>query len=66
MEVSKGNSLNSYLKQTKMSFFFFLFFLYKTREQNRSRGRGVPVGEGRGGERVYKGEHDANTVYTCM
>jgi hypothetical protein len=37
METSQGNSLCSYLKQTKMSIFFF----YKIREQE---GRTGPVG----------------------
>jgi hypothetical protein len=39
MEMSQGNSPNSYLNQTKMSFFFF----YKIREQE------VRTGPGQGG-----------------
>jgi hypothetical protein len=33
MEVLQGNSLCSYLKQAKMSFFSSFFFLYKIGEQ---------------------------------
>jgi hypothetical protein len=51
VEVSQGNSLCSYLKQTKMSFFFF----YKigaqeggTGELFGTSGRGQEVGKGRG------------------
>jgi hypothetical protein len=44
MEMSQGNSLCSYLKQTKIPFFFF----YKIREQNRSSLRELaPVERGR-------------------
>jgi hypothetical protein len=46
MEMSQGNSLYSYLQQTKMSFFFF----YKIREQEGRRGPAwglVPVADGR-------------------
>jgi hypothetical protein len=42
MEISQGNSLCSYLKQTKISFFFF----YKIREQKGRMGSSwglVPV-----------------------
>jgi hypothetical protein len=42
MEMSQGNFLCDYLKQTKMSFFFF----YKIGEQVLS-GELVPVGGGR-------------------
>jgi hypothetical protein len=66
MEMSQGNSLCSYLKQTKMPFFFF----YKIREWE---GRKGPASgswyqwEGGGGdERVWESEHGANTVYTCI
>jgi hypothetical protein len=67
MEMSQGNSLCSYLKQTKMSF----FFIYKIIEQEGGTGPGlgvrvVPVGgEGRG-EMVKEGKCGANSVYTCM
>jgi hypothetical protein len=47
MEMSQGNPLYRYLKQTKMSFFFFF---YKTREQEGRTGPVwglVPVGVGR-------------------
>jgi hypothetical protein len=66
METSQGNSLYSYLKQTKMS--FFLFF-YKIKEQEGRTGTVwglVPVVGGRYGERVWEGEYSANTVYTCV
>jgi hypothetical protein len=67
MEVSQGNSLCSYLKQTKMSFFFF----YKIRELEGSTGsaggEGVPV---KGREDVGKGcgrvNISANTVFTVL
>jgi hypothetical protein len=65
MEMSHGNSLFSYLKQTKMSFFFF----YKIGEQEERTGPvrgGWYQWEGGGcGERVWDGECDANTAYTC-
>jgi hypothetical protein len=63
MEMSQGNSLCSYLKQTKMSIFFF----YKIREQEGRTGpvwRLVPVG--RRNMWGKEGECSANTVYTCM
>jgi hypothetical protein len=48
-----------------------LFFLYKTGEQESGTGpflEGLaPVGGGGGGgERVWKGEYGANTMYSCM
>jgi hypothetical protein len=47
MEISQGNSLCSYLKQTKMSF-FFLLQNWRTWEQNRSYGgRWYQLGVGR-------------------
>jgi hypothetical protein len=65
MEMSKGNSLDSYVKQTKMLFFFF----YKIREQedriNPVWGL-VPVGGRRMWGKGVWGEHGANTVHTCM
>jgi hypothetical protein len=39
MEVSQGNSLYSYFKETKMSFLFFFFS--KIREQENATGPGV-------------------------
>jgi hypothetical protein len=52
MEITQGNSLCSYLKQAKMS--FFSFFFYKIREEEGGTGTG-PAGGGRvipvGGER---------------
>jgi hypothetical protein len=59
MEMSQGNSLHSYLKQTKMSFFFFF---YKIREQEGGTG---PVWRGWyqwEGEEVGKGCGRMNTV----
>jgi hypothetical protein len=63
--MSQGNSLCSYLKQTKMSFFFPIFKIGG--RQNRSYLGGlVPVG-GRGGrKRAWEDEYCANTVYTYL
>jgi hypothetical protein len=64
MEIPQGNSLCSYLKSTKMSF-FSLLQNQRTEGQNRScLGRLIPVGGGK--ERVWEGEYSANTMYTCM
>jgi hypothetical protein len=55
MEMSQGNSLCSYLKQTKMSFFFsFTKSENRRAEQVLLLGGFIPVGEGKwwGGERV--------------
>jgi hypothetical protein len=69
MEISQGNSLCRYLKETKKSFFSFtkmsFFFFHKTREQDLSRGL-VAVGRGGGEKRAWEGEYGANTVYSCM
>jgi hypothetical protein len=66
MEMSQGNSLHNYLKQTKMSFFFHLQN-QRTGGHNRScLGGLVPVGGVRSREREWEGEYSANTVYTCM
>jgi hypothetical protein len=49
MEISQGNALYNYIKQTKMSVFFF----YKTREQKGRTGGSWYQWEGRGcGEKV--------------
>jgi hypothetical protein len=69
MEISQGNSLYSYLKETKMSFFF-----NKIREQEGRTGpawRGVvsvllSVGGGGSEEQVWECEYSANTVYACV
>jgi hypothetical protein len=67
MEMSQGNSLCSYLKQTKMKFFFSF-----TKSENRRVEQVLPGGIGAtgrgagGGERVWDGEYSANTVYTCI
>jgi hypothetical protein len=68
MEMSQGNSLHSYLKQTKCLFLFLQN--WKIEGWNRCcRGGGerlILVGGGRVGERVWEGEYSLNTVYTCM
>jgi hypothetical protein len=46
MKISPGNSLYSYLKQTKMSFFSFTKLESRRAEQVLSGGL-VPVGSGR-------------------
>jgi hypothetical protein len=68
MKVPQGNSLYSYLKQTKMSFFFFTESENRKAKQIQLRGGGEGVdtsGKGEGGEeRVWEDEYGANTV--CM
>jgi hypothetical protein len=66
MEMSQGNSLCSYLKLAKMSFFFF-------HQIGKQEGRkGPPWGdwyqweEEEVGKRPWEGEYRANTVHTCM
>jgi hypothetical protein len=68
MEVPQGNSLYSYLKQPKMSFFSSSFLV-----QNQSTGGGTDLAVGGlvqweegGGEMVKEGDYGANTVYICM
>jgi hypothetical protein len=67
MEMSQGNSLCSYLKQTKMSFIFSF-----TKSENKKAEQVLPCRswyqwEGRrDGERVWEGEYSANTMYTCV
>jgi hypothetical protein len=69
MEMSQGNSLCSYLKQTNKK--KSTVFPSLTKEQ---KGRTGPAWEGGwyrweregGGERVWEGKYDANTVSTCM
>jgi hypothetical protein len=66
MKISQGNSLCSYLKQTKMSFFFF----HKIREQEDGTdpawtGCGVPVGGGRLWGRMWEGEYGTSAVFAC-
>jgi hypothetical protein len=55
MEMSQGNSLHSYLKQAKMSF-FFLFLLQNWRKEGRTGpawgGGGCLILVAGGGERV--------------
>jgi hypothetical protein len=69
MEVPQGNSLCSYLKQPKMSF-FSLFFSYTKLENRRMKqilqGVGRKSGTSGSEEEVKEGEYVANTVYTCM
>jgi hypothetical protein len=63
MEMSQGNSMCNYLRQTNMSLIFF----YKIRGQEGGTdpvwGVGIS-GDGKGyGESVWEGEYGANTVY---
>jgi hypothetical protein len=68
MKMSQGNSLYSYLKQTKMS--IFLLQNCRTGVWNSpclvgggevgTTGRGRRLGKG------VEGEYGANTVYTCI
>jgi hypothetical protein len=51
MEMSQGNSLCSYLKQAKMSF-FFPFSSTNSEKRRAGRGRCYQWEEGSGGERV--------------
>jgi hypothetical protein len=52
MEISQVNSLRSYVKEAKMS--FFLFFLYKIGEQEEQILSGVGVGTSERREEVGK------------
>jgi hypothetical protein len=56
--MSQGNSLYSYLKQTKISF----FFTYKNKREKQVQSGGVDTN--RRGQKIGKG--NANTVYACM
>jgi hypothetical protein len=47
MEMSQGNSLYSYLKQTKRSFFFFFYKIGEQDEEQVPSGRLVSVGRER-------------------
>jgi hypothetical protein len=58
MEMSQGNSLCNYLKQTKMSFFFF----YKIGEQEGRTGPAWGVGTSGRREEVGKGCGRVNMV----
>jgi hypothetical protein len=51
MEVAQGNSLCSYLKQTKN----VIFFIHKIREQEGGTGSAWKVGNSGGGMRWGKG-----------
>jgi hypothetical protein len=60
--MSQRNSLCSYLKQIKMSFF-------KNREHEGKTGLVwglAPVGGGRYKERMWEGEYGRNILYSCM
>jgi hypothetical protein len=60
METSQGNSLCSYLKQTKMSFFFLLQNRRIGGQNQSCLGTGlVPLGRG---EEVRKGHRRVSTV----
>jgi hypothetical protein len=63
--MSQANSLNSYLKQTKMSF-FSLLQNQRTGGQNRSCLGVATSGRGGCGEREKEGDYGANTVHTCV
>jgi hypothetical protein len=53
MEMSQGNSLYIYLKQTKMSFFFFYKIGGQEDRPGPARGRGIgPSGRGKEVEKV--------------
>jgi hypothetical protein len=66
MEVSQGNSLCRYLKQTEVSF-FFLLQNRRTGGQKRSCLRGsYQWKEERCREKVQEGKYSANTVYTYI
>jgi hypothetical protein len=59
MEMSQQNSLYSYIKQTKMSFF--------NRKVKQVLSRGWYQWEGEGyKERVWEGECGENIMYSCM
>jgi hypothetical protein len=68
LEISKGNSLCSYLylKQAKMSYFsFYLFSFFSTQLENRRAEQVLPSGGGLalvGGEVLGKGGRRVNTV----
>jgi hypothetical protein len=64
MEMSQGNTLYSYLKQTKMPFFIQK---QRTGKQNRSCLGGGYQWEGGGyKERGSEGEYGANNLYTYV
>jgi hypothetical protein len=70
MEMSQGNSLYSYFKEAKMS--FFPLFFYKIGDQESKTGRtcgreqvGISGRWEEGGKSVG-GEYGAYTVCTCM
>jgi hypothetical protein len=67
MEMSQGNSLCSYLKQTKSNFFSFF---YKIRKQECGAGHvghGWYKWDGGGaGERAWEDEYSSNSVCNCM
>jgi hypothetical protein len=64
MELLQGNSLCSYLKQTKNHF----FFTYRLEEQEGGTGSASGVGmlEGGRGEEMVESEYSANTVNIRM
>jgi hypothetical protein len=64
MEMSQEDSLCSYPKQTKMSFFSFTKSENRRTEQVLPGEGGISWGGG-GGETVWKGEYSAHTVYIC-
>jgi hypothetical protein len=56
MKMSQGNTLCSYLKQTKVSFFFPFTKLENSRAEQVLPGVGVGVGSSGRGEEVGKDE----------
>jgi hypothetical protein len=61
MKMSQGNSLHSYVKQTKMHIFF-----YKNGVQEGKTGPVWGVGTRGRGEDIKNGEYGGNIVYTCV
>jgi hypothetical protein len=65
IEMSQGNFLYNYLKQAKM-LFFFTKSVNRRAEQVLSGVVGISGSKGGCGERVWKDEYNANTVYMYM
>jgi hypothetical protein len=66
-EMSQGNSLCSYLRQTKISPLFLLQNRIGRWNRSVCGERGWFQWEGEGdGQRVKEDEYGKNTVYTCM
>jgi hypothetical protein len=63
-EMSQGNSLRSYLKQTKMPFYFSFTKSQNRRAEQSYLGGRVPVGKRRRWKKGTDGAHSANAVHT--